>query len=269
MTWQHLLHHLGHWRGSFTRLSPQGELKDDIPSLVSLDGLDNNQKIRQVIQHFDPDTQAVTYENVLEYGSLSRSTLMFADGSFSQGSMQLGPFSTFGAEFGFVECDRRLRLVQLFASGGTFDQITLIREHREGTPEPKRVDLTIDQLLGTWQGELTTIYPDLRSPTVATSTLHLSRDGDTVQQTLRSEGFSFSTSAKLDGNRLLFDSGTQVLFLPDGASSTCPLQLPKGRQFQIEVGWLVAPERRLRMIRRYDAQGGWNSLVLVKERKIA
>ncbi|MGP1387109.1 MAG: DUF3598 family protein [Thainema sp.] len=268
MTWQYLLHHLGHWRGSFTRLSPYGELNEDIPSLVTLDGLDDNTKIRQVVQHFDPHTQAVTYEKVLEYGSLSRSTLIFADGSFSQGSMQLGPFDTFGAEFGFVDCDRRLRLVQLFESGGTFDQITLIREHREGTPEPQRVDLAIDQLLGTWQGELTTIYPDLRSPTVATSTLHLARNDNQIQQTLHSEGFSLSTSAKLDGNRLLFESGTQVLFLPDGASSTCPLQLPKGRPFQIEVGWLVAPDRRLRMIRRYDAQGGWSSLVLVKEHKI-
>ena len=87
MTWQHLLHHLGRWRGSFTRLSPQGELQSDIPSLVTLEGLENNHKIRQVVQHFDPQTQAVTYENVLEYASLSRSTLIFDDGSLDRKSV--------------------------------------------------------------------------------------------------------------------------------------------------------------------------------------
>ncbi len=36
----------------FSRLSPQGELKQDIPTLVTLEGMNDNQTVRQTIQHF-------------------------------------------------------------------------------------------------------------------------------------------------------------------------------------------------------------------------
>ncbi|MGH2415734.1 MAG: DUF3598 family protein, partial [Microcystaceae cyanobacterium] len=40
--WQYLLKNLGEWQGSFTRFSPQGLLIEDTPTVVSLEGRDNN-----------------------------------------------------------------------------------------------------------------------------------------------------------------------------------------------------------------------------------
>lgn len=100
--WQSLLQNLGAWQGSFTRLSPQGKVQANIPTLVTLTGINNNQTIRQTIQYFDSDTGGLEQEKVLEYQSLSRSVLFFENGAFSQGSIQFGPFSEFGAELGFI-----------------------------------------------------------------------------------------------------------------------------------------------------------------------
>lgn len=272
MTWNYLLQHLGRWRGSFTRLSPQGEVEEDIPSLVTLEGLNQNQTIHQVVQHFDRQTKEAIYEKVLEYSSLSRSTLVFENGAFSQGSTQLGPLSEFGAEFGFVEGDRRMRLVELFKPGGELDRLTLIREHQEGTDAPERPPLQVEDLLGDWQGEVVTLYADLRSPETVHTELQLKRQGDTLTQYMSGPDFNLRSTARIEGDRLQFQEGAypvQVLLLPDGASCTCPPVLPKGQGFFLEAGWLVARDRRYRMIRRYDAQGGWTSLSLVTEHKTA
>jgi hypothetical protein len=59
-----------------------------------------------------------------------------------------------------------------------------------------------------------------------------------------------------------------VLLLPDGASATCPLTLTPRQSFFLEVGWLITPTQRQRLIRRYNAQGGWESLTLVTETKL-
>ncbi|MBD0363613.1 MAG: DUF3598 family protein, partial [Coleofasciculus sp. C3-bin4] len=96
--WECLLKNLGEWQGSFTRFSSQGEQLEDTPSVVSLEGLNENQTIRQTLRFLPPD-QPVD-EKVLEYSSLNRSVLFFENGAFSQGSMQWAPFSEFGAELG-------------------------------------------------------------------------------------------------------------------------------------------------------------------------
>jgi len=54
------------WQGSFTRFSPQ-ESYCSIPTVVSFEGLNNNQTMRQIVRRFQPN-QAVE-EKVLEYSS--------------------------------------------------------------------------------------------------------------------------------------------------------------------------------------------------------
>ncbi|WP_460202450.1 DUF3598 family protein, partial [Scytonema sp. NUACC21] len=82
--WVSLLKNLGEWQGSFTRLSTQGEILEDIPSVVSLEGLNDNQTIRQTIR-------LGGNQKVLEYSTLGRGVLFFENGAFSQGSIQLAP----------------------------------------------------------------------------------------------------------------------------------------------------------------------------------
>lgn len=277
--WANLLQNLGAWQGSFTRLSPQGEIKQDIPTLVTLEGVNDHQSVRQTIQHFSPITKEVVQEKVLEYSSLNRNVLFFENGAFSQGSIQFGPFSEFGAELGFINGDacgnakrvRRLRLVQLFNTDSDLSSLTLIREYRSDTEATERPPLTLEMLLGEWQGEAVTLYPDWRNAETYPTALSIQISGDRLSQCLTTPGLKFTSTARIDGSILQFDQGgypVQVLLLADGASSTTPLTIPKGHPFFLEAGWLIDPNLRQRLIRSYDAQGGWSSLTLVTERKI-
>lgn len=266
--WECLLQNLGEWQGSFTRLSTRGKLLEETPSVTALEGLNNNQTIRQTIRLFRPN-QTID-EKVLEYSSLGRSVLFFENGAFSQGSIQWGPFSEFGAELGLIADDRRLRLVQLFNKEGCLDGITLIREHRVGSVASERPPLTVDQLLGEWQGEAVTIYPDWRSPDTYATTLKVHRQGaDRLVQELSFGKRAIASTARIDGSIILFDQSSQpvqVLLLPDGASSNCPLQVKSNQAFVLEVGWLLQPDLRQRMVRSYSNKGEWASLTLVTER---
>ncbi|AFZ25808.1 protein of unknown function (DUF3598) [Cylindrospermum stagnale PCC 7417] len=265
--WERLLQNLGEWQGSFTRFSPQGTLLEDIKSVVSLEGLDNNQTIHQIVRRQGQE------DLVLEYSSLSRNTLFFDNGAFSQGSIQLGPFSEFGAELGLIHENRRLRLVQLFAKTGQLDKLTLIREHLANTPAAENPPLQVEDLLGEWRGEAVTIYPDWRSPTTYSSTLQLQLDptGRLVQN-LSFGGRTITSTATIKGSIILFDQDpqkqVQVLLLPNGASATSPIQAQLRQPFFLEAGWLIEPNERQRMIRSYSDKGEWVSLTLVTERRI-
>lgn len=270
--WDNLLLNLGCWKGSFTQLSPQGEVQSDTASLVSLEELnDENRTIRQTIQHVS-STGEITYNKVLEYSSLNRSVLFFEDGSFSQGSIQFAPFSEFGAELGFISGDRRLRLVQLFDKDSHLSNLTLIREHRQNTEATERPHLSIEMLQGEWHGDAITLYPDWSTPTRYSTMLSVWRNGDRVHQRLSAPQFQLESSATINGSILRFDEGNhpmQLLLLPDGASSNTPLVIPRGQPFLLEAGWLLSDTLRQRMIRSYDARGGWVSLTLVTEHKVS
>ncbi|WP_017318591.1 DUF3598 family protein [Mastigocladopsis repens] len=265
--WEALLKNLGEWQGSFTRLSPQGEIQEDIPSIVSLDGLNNNQTIRQTIC-LGPN------EKVLEYSSLGRSVLFFENGAFSQGSIQLGPFSEFGAEFGLIYENHRLRLIQLFDKNLQLDKLTLIREHLAGTQPRQRPTLKVDDLLGEWQGEAVTIYPDLRPPQSYPTKMQLQLDNaGRLMQSLTFGERTITSTATVKDSIIHFNQDpqkqVQVLLLSDGASATSPLKLQLRQPLFLEVGWLIEPNLRQRMIRSYSEKGEWVSLTLVTERRVA
>ncbi len=77
--WERLLQNLGEWQGSFTRFSAQGALLEDIKSVVTLAGLNDNKTIHQVVRREGQE------DLVLEYSTLAKSTLFFENGAFSQG----------------------------------------------------------------------------------------------------------------------------------------------------------------------------------------
>lgn len=272
--WDYFLKNLGQWQGSFTRLSPLGEVIEDVKSIVILEGVDNNNTVNFLLQRF-PDHQPPN-ELQLEFTSLNRSLLFCETGAFSQGSMQWSPFSTFGAELSLIDGERRLRLVQLYDTNGRLDQLTLIREKLGGTNAGEKPVLTLEQLLGEWQGEAITIYPDWHCSKPYPTHLSIKRteNNQIVQQLTYGEGDQSSTiasNATIDGSRLLFNQNNppvQILLLPDGVSSNCPVEIPRGQSFVLELGWLITPKKRQRLIRRYNERGEWVSLTLVKEEKI-
>ncbi len=270
--WDCLLQNLGEWQGSFTRFSAQAEELEDTPTVVSLEGLNGNQTIRQIVRQLTPEPNEI----VLEYSTLGRSILFFEEGAFSQGSLQFAPFSEFGAEFGLIHGDRRLRLVQLFNRDSQCDRVTLIREHRTGTPSPERPTLTVEDLVGPWQGAATTLYPDWREPSTFLSRLQIQREGDRLRHDLSfgsgTSSQAIASIAEIEGDRLMFTQGVQpiqVMLLPDGASSNCPMQIKPREAFFLEAGWLIQPNLRQRMIRSYSDKGEWLSLTLVTEQKVS
>lgn len=278
--WENFLQNLGEWHGSFAKFSPRGEFLEEVPSHLSLEGFENNKTVRLTLRRFLPDpdggSQPQVNELVRNYQSFGRDILFFDNGAFSQGSIQLAPFSEFGAEFGFINDRQRLRVVQLYDREGNLANITLIQENQDPETAIERPPLTVESLLGSWQGEAVTFYPDWRSPDAyATSLeLELASSNRLIQKLTFGSGSntrSVQSSAIVNGSILHFEGGsqpTQVLLLPHGASATTPLQAKLRQSFFLEAGWLLEPRVRQRMIRTYNERGEWVSLTLLTERKI-
>ena len=170
--WANFLKNLGEWEGSFTSVSLEGELLNSTPSILNLEGLENNQLVRFRLRRFGLSgySEPPIYDYAQEYRSIGRQNIFFKTGAFSKGSLQLAPFSEFGAEYGFVAENRRLRFVQVYDKQGNLRDLILIREFRSGTEARERPPLEISQLLGNWQGTACTAYSDWSpSETFATS----------------------------------------------------------------------------------------------------
>ncbi|MEG3893776.1 DUF3598 family protein [Microcoleus sp. Z1_A1] len=277
--WENFLQNLGEWHGSFTQLSTRGEVLQDTPSIISLEGFNDNKNVRLKLRRFSPNPSGVgepeVNELVREYQGLGRDILFFENGAFCQGTIQLAPYSECGAEFGFIYNYRRLRFVQLYNTDGYLSTLTLIREKQLDKNVPERPPLTVEALLGEWQGEAVTMYPDSRSPDSYSTNLQLHLEsGDRLIQkiTFGSNGTVISSSATIDGSVLNFNEGAssvQVVLLPDGGSCTLPVKIESRKPIFFEAGWLVETDLRFRMIRSYDERGEWVSLTLVTERKVS
>lgn len=277
--WENFLQNLGEWHGSFTQLSTRGEVLQDTPSIISLEGFNDNKTVRLKLRRFSPNPSGVgepeVSELVREYQTLGRDILFFENGAFSQGTIQLAPFSECGAELGFIYNYRRLRFIQLYNTDGNLSKLTLIREKQLDKNVPERPPLTVDDLLGEWEGEAVTMYPDWRSPDFYSTKmqLHLESSDRLVSKiTFGSNATVISSSASIDGSVLHFNEGAspvQVVLLPDGGSCTLPVKIELRKPIFFEAGWLVEPDLRFRMIRSYNERGEWVSLTLVTERKVS
>jgi hypothetical protein len=273
--WENFLKNLGEWQGSFTQVSLEGQLLDSTPSILNLEGFENNQLVRLRLRRFGPAgySEPPLSDYSQDYRSLGKQVIFFATGAFSKGSLQLAPFSEFGAEYGFVAGNRRLRFVQLYDRQGNLSNLTLIREFRAGTDNSERPPLTVKQLLGQWQGTAYTVYADWQPSQSYTTHLEVQDLGDgRLQQQLSFGDRTITSTAYLTDNRLNFEDGPtprQILLLPDGTSSNTPLHLTLQQPFFVEVGWLVTDNERQRLIRSYNEKGEWVSATYVIEYRLS
>ncbi|MBE9114189.1 DUF3598 family protein [Nodosilinea sp. LEGE 07298] len=270
--WARLLKNQGTWVGSFTQVSPTGEILQDTPSEVALTPLNGGNTIRQAIRKRPPDQPPS--ETVLEYSSLGRGVLFSETGAFSQGSIQRSPVSEFGAELGLIHNAERLRIALIFPKQPSLGSLTLIREHLAESAPSHRPELSVNQLLGTWAGEAETVFPDLQPPQTMTTRLEIRpAEPGTVSQTLNfGRSPAIQSQGQVVDSTLQFGQGSQpvtVLCLPGGASASFPTDVQPGQPFFLEAGWLISPTLRQRLIRTYNAQGTWVSLTLVTEQKVS
>jgi Domain of unknown function (DUF3598) len=265
--WQGLLQNRGIWKGSFTNLSLNGVQLQDTPSEVKIHLSEDEQTVFFSLQR----EGAAEIKLQFEYPGPGLQVPFFEDGCFSQGSLQHAPHTNFGAEFALIDGDRRCRLVQLFDQGTELTSLTLIREHRTGNTV-QSPPLTVDALVGVWQGEAMTRYADFRNPDMVQTQLKVEREGDRLTQSLQFGNHRIQTSAHIKGNRLHFNEGAQpmqLLCLPGGASALVPQQIQPRTPFVFETGWLVESDLRKRMVRSYGDRGEWVSITLVTERKMS
>ncbi|WP_146138384.1 DUF3598 family protein [Chamaesiphon polymorphus] len=268
--WECVLQNLGEWQGSFTRLSPTGEEIEDIPSLISLTGVDENRAIHLSLTRHYPDAEGILQpqEMAFDFSEPSPGAIFFETGAFSEGSISWRMGALGGAEFAFKHEDRRLRLIPQYDGDGKFFRLTQIREGRVGTNAPERPPLELADWLGVWQGEAVTRYPGStqvsESPTVQTAAL---TDDRTVASS-RSIGSQVTESIlTIDASTptRLTNQSTQAILLPDAAYVLCPTQFVPGVAIELEVGWSIEPNLRQRLIRTYTDRGEWFSLTFITE----
>lgn len=230
--WQNFLRNLGEWHGSFASLRSDGAILETTTSILTLEQGQEERLVHFSLRRFASSDRSGTPVSDIhqEYRSLGRQVVFFENGTFCKGSLQVAPGTTFGAEFGFVQGDRRHRLVLLQEPSGGVERLVLIREFRAGSDAAERPPLSPEQLLGTWQGQEATISADWPEPE--------QRD---CQLTL--------DAAACAAGRLL----------PDGGFCRPPAQVSHRAAFTLEAAWLPAADRMQRLIRRYDASGAWVS----------
>jgi hypothetical protein len=271
--WDNFLENLGEWQGSFTGVSIEGELQDSTLSILNLEGLEDNKLVTFRLRRFPAGgySEQPISDTKQEYRSLGKQAVFFDPGAFSKGSLQVAPCSEFGAEYGFISTNRRLRFVQLFDRQGNFTNLILIREFRSGTDAPERPQLTVEQLVGKWEGIAHTVYPDWKPAESIETSLTIRAVGNgQLQQELSFGGRTISSTAKIDRNQLTFEEGIprRILLLPDGGSSNTPLQISHRQSFFVETGWLVNERERQRLMRSYNDKGEWVSSTHVIEYKV-
>jgi Domain of unknown function (DUF3598) len=271
--WECVLQNLGEWQGSFSRLSPTGEKIEDIPSLISLTGVDDNRSIHFALTRHYPDADGILQpqEMVFDFSEPGAGAIFFETGAFSEGSPYLRMGAPGGAEFAFRHVDRRLRLIQQFDSNGQLFRLTLIREQRVGSNAPERPPLDLAGWLGVWQGEAVTLCHGStnidRVPTTQTVALKDDRMV-TRSETIGSQvtQSTFTIDSQSDRPRLTNHSN-QVILLPDAAYTLSPTQIEPGTVIALEVGWSIDPNLRQRLIRTYTDRGEWLSLTFITESK--
>jgi hypothetical protein len=291
--WECVLENLGEWVGSFTTVTPQGELIEDIPSIINLEGIQANQAIHLVLKRFYPlpnSTERYPKEIVWDFSSPPGiGAIYFETGAFSSGVLAVTAGLKTIAEFSLLATDRRFRMIQMFAPDLQLvdnapqqdDRVTFVREQRQGTTAPERPHLTIPDLLGRWQGIATTFYPHSPSPSVTnTESTFTASDARSAQLHQRSYRFveddrwieltvPNDAPAEILSQRLLHfcedGQSYQMLLLPDGGYSTTPTQIRLGHPFYLEIGWMYQQGQRQRLVRRYDSTGKWESTTFITE----
>jgi hypothetical protein len=273
--WECVLENLGEWVGSFTTVTPQGELIEDIPSIINLEGVRANQAIHLVLTRFYPlpnSTERYPKQVVWDFSTPPGvGAIYFETGAFSSGILAVTAGVKTIGEFSLVAGDRRFRMIQMFDVNQQLDRVTFVREHRQGTTTPERPQLNILDLLGTWKGTATTFYADSESP-IVTTTESTFTVRDLGYRLVEGDNSIDLTVAINDRAKRLLQfcddedgQSYQILLLPDGGHATTPTQIRLGHPFDLEIGWICQTGKRQRLVRRYDRTGKWYSATFITE----
>ncbi|MFM7652281.1 MAG: DUF3598 family protein [Vulcanococcus sp.] len=255
--WQNFLRNLGEWRGTFSSINLDGELVDCTASILSLEAAEEDRLVRFRLRRWPTAEQVGEPSRDVseDYRSLGRQVVFFESGSFCKGTLQVSPGTAFGGEFGFVDGDRRHRLVQLHNDAGSLETLLLIREFRAGSNALEQPALQPVHLLGTWQGKAATISADWPEPDRMEASLTALSAADGAVQLRTTIG------------ALSSDCVGRIQWLPDAGYHLSPLQVSHRAPFAVQAGWLPEPGRLECLIRRFDGTGAWQSSTQLQLRR--
>ena len=281
--WECVLENLGEWVGSFTTVTPQGELIEDIPSAITLAGMRDNQAVHLVLKRFyslPNSTEKYAKEVVWDFSTPPGvSVIYFETGAFSSGAPVVNIGVKTIAEFSLIAGDRRFRMIQTFDIAQQLDRVTFVREQLQGATTPERPHLDITDLVGTWAGIATTSYAD-GQPSIETNTRSTFSVNDTGYQLVEQDhslaeplpwriDLTVVTDLPLPRLWQFIDDrdqqSYQILLLPDGGYTITPTKISPGHAFYLEIGWIHQTGQRQRLVRRYDSSGKWESVTFVVE----
>jgi hypothetical protein len=244
--------HLGEWHGLFFDYRPTAhggwELVGQKRSLITFEALELG-AIRQTNAYYPLEgSPNPTSRQSWVYRDFSPGLRFFPDGSFSNGRLQLAPFSDFAVEQGFLWGDRKARLVQQWDAQGRLVEVTAILERR-GQPLDPVADcspLSKERLRACLQGRWRGI----------------------AQSFAVAEGRFAQTEVDCSGAEWLSNWDP----LPGGLwiGGPDPLPIPtlhRDRRFSVSLSWFPeGPEGRhlLRLVRDYDERGAWQRVTLVR-----
>lgn len=265
--WECVLENLGEWVGSFTTVTPDGELVEDIPSVINLTGIRDNQAIHLVLKRLytlPNSTEQYAKEVVWDFSTPPGiGAIYFDTGAFSSGALAVTMGVKTIAEFSLLAGNRRWRMIQTFDVNQRLDRVTFVREQQQDTTAPERPQLQISDLLGSWSGTTTTFAADDQVPTITTTESTF---------TVSNLGYQLAENGELLDLIAIDDPSTarilqfarsgqsyQMLLLPDGGYSTIPSEIRLGHPFDLEICWVHQTGQRQRLVRRYDAAGKWTS----------
>ncbi|MEM1253138.1 MAG: DUF3598 family protein [Cyanobacteria bacterium P01_H01_bin.21] len=274
--WGYIRKNIGEWQGAFIQFSPEANPIAETPSMLTLEEDSLDQHMTLTLTRTPEGKSPSTVRRELAYPGAAPYICFFPTGAFSQGATYRRPWSSFGAEFSLLSENRRMRLVQLYngtASGEhTLDYVTLIPEYRSPeatTPGGVTDCLDVDNLLGTWKGEYLYLSATMDSPRVGDSYCQTERstDGSVLKTTVQSWGQQAEQRfVQVDRHRWqAVDQSLQLWLLPGGVSCMVYPQLPQQQSAQLEFCWHVSSHQRQRVMRDYDADGGWVGTSLILE----
>jgi hypothetical protein len=281
--WQCIQQNIGTWRGSFTQFSADGAQVKDTPSVLTLVETEPDKKMQLTLERTPTDGQPETIQREFAYPGPAPYVYFFETGAFAQGSSQWAAFRQFGAEISLNAGDKRVRFVIMYDSttAGTSEikYVTLIRETRTPAARFDEPSLTLEQLLGQWQGSARVLHATMEPLSIGTSEWQLKKSlvlnsredfDETVKNLSLIEDSSEERPANDNILSLKGDLPYQLMLLPNGAYCLLPKLIQKETAFRIEVGWLRVDDAlkpcRTRLIRYYDTRGVWTESALVDDR---
>ena len=216
--WDNFLRNLGEWRGTFCGLAADGSIADTTASILTLQAGDEERLVHFRLRRFGPEgvEGEPIHEMAQDYRNLGKQVVFFDNGTFCKGSMQVSPCAEFGGEFGFVDQDRRHRLVQLHAKDGRFSKLVLIREFRTDGTGQEQPPASLESLAGEWSGQASTISADWPEPSLEQAAFQIT--------TSDSQGFSIrnrSVSSRANSPVRCSRAASGVWTAPRNSSCNC------------------------------------------------